>query len=139
MAEQLLHGAQIGAVLQQMAGKGVAEHMRAISRAGRCRRAAASAFRSRAKTLPRQMAALAGRGKQPIFARRLPGWPAVFGTLLVQRRDRGEIRRIARFEDSFSGTIRSLLPLPRTTMNRSSRRATETGSDTSSETRRPVA
>ena len=34
MAEQLLHGAQIGAVLQQMAGKGVAQHVRRYLRRG---------------------------------------------------------------------------------------------------------
>ena len=39
----------------------------------------------------------------------------------------------------FSGTSRSLLPLPRTTIMRVSRRDAESGSATSSETRRPVA
>ena len=32
MAEQLLHGAQIGAALEQMAGEGVTEHMRRDAR-----------------------------------------------------------------------------------------------------------
>ena len=34
MAEQFLHDAQIGAVLQKMAGEGVAQHMRADPRRG---------------------------------------------------------------------------------------------------------
>ncbi len=47
MAEQLLHDAQIGAVLQEMAGEGVAQHVRRDLRRGDAGRAARS-FRSRA-------------------------------------------------------------------------------------------
>ena len=34
VAEQLLHGAQVGAVLQKVAGKGVAQHVRRYLRGG---------------------------------------------------------------------------------------------------------
>ena len=63
MAEQLLHGAKIRAALQQMAGEGVAEHMRRDAR-----RLDAGGERERlqllAEALPGQMLA-ARRRKQP--------------------------------------------------------------------------
>ena len=49
VAEQSLHHAQVGAVVQQVAGEGMAQHMRAESRAGAMPQAAPSAFSSRAK------------------------------------------------------------------------------------------
>ena len=67
MAEQRLHDAQIGAVVQQMAGKGMAQHMRADQprrEAGGCRQFLQVAR----EMLPRQMAAFAERGKQPFRA-----------------------------------------------------------------------
>ena len=64
MAEQRLHDAQVGAVVQQMAGKGVAQHVRRDQprREARCRRQFLQIAR---KMLPRQMAALTEGGKQP--------------------------------------------------------------------------
>ena len=58
MAEQRLHHAQIGAVVQQVAGEGVAQHVRAHLRrraARRCRERLELA----GEMLARQMAALA--------------------------------------------------------------------------------
>ena len=57
MPEQLLHGAQVGAVLQEMAGESVAQHMR---RDFRSRNAGARGKRLQVarKDLPGQVAAL---------------------------------------------------------------------------------
>jgi len=65
MAEQRLHDAQVRAVMQQVAGKGVAQHVRRDQPRceARCRRQLLQVAR---KMLPRQMAALAKGGKQPL-------------------------------------------------------------------------
>jgi len=62
MAEQRLHDAQVGAVMQQMAGKGVAQHVRRDQpglQAGGNR----ELLQVARKVLARQMSALAERGE----------------------------------------------------------------------------
>ena len=64
VAEELLHRAQIRAVLQEMAGEGMTEHVRRDAR-----RLDAGGERQRlqllAEALPRQMLSAASRRKQP--------------------------------------------------------------------------
>ena len=67
MAEQRLHDAQVGAVLQQMAGEGVAQHVRA-DLARREAGGAGQRLQVAGEMLPRQMAALAEGRKQPFRA-----------------------------------------------------------------------
>ena len=55
MAKQLLHRAQIGAPLQQMAGEGMAQHVRGDPR-GVDRGIERERFQFLAETLPREMA-----------------------------------------------------------------------------------
>ena len=68
VAEQRLHDAQVGAVVQEMAGEGVTQHMRRDQprRQAGGRRQFLQVAR---KMLPGQMSALAERGKQPFRGR----------------------------------------------------------------------
>ena len=67
MAEQRLHDAQIGAVMQQMAGKGMTQHMRADQ--PRRQAGGGGEFLQVAREmLPGQMPAFAERRKQPFRA-----------------------------------------------------------------------
>ena len=68
MAEQRLHHAQIGAVVQEMTGKGVAKNMRAHQVRAQPRGSSKN-LKFAGKVLPRQVARFAEGGKQPF---RLP-------------------------------------------------------------------
>ena len=127
VAEHFLDAAQIGAVLQQMAGEGVAQHVgrQALRVEPGIERQLLQQLRA---TLARQMAAAAARRKQ--IAR--------FRLGLEERAARREIGvERARAPAGDSGTSRSLSPLPRTRRKRLSPRAAASGSPTNSDTRRP--
>jgi len=64
MAEQRLHDAQIGAVMQKMAGEGMAQHVRA-DQSRRQTGGRRQFLQLACEMLPRQMPALAERRKQP--------------------------------------------------------------------------
>jgi hypothetical protein len=96
MAEQGLHDAQVGAVMQQVAGEGVAQHMRRYQ--PRCQTGRGGEFFQVAREmLPRQVTALAEGGEQPfrvgeafLFGRcqRLHG-----GEIIGHRLPRGVVER----------------------------------------------
>src|SRR6185295_10110615 len=67
MAEQRLYDAQVRAVMQQVAGKGMAQHVRRDQPRRQPRRRR-QFLQVAGKVLPRQMSALAERGKQPLRA-----------------------------------------------------------------------
>ncbi len=62
MAQKFLHGAEVGAVLQQVAGKGVAEHMWRDGSGGNAG-AGGERFQVTGKDLARQIASLLRAGK----------------------------------------------------------------------------
>ena len=144
MAEQRLYDAQISAVMQKMAGEGMAQHVRADQprrQAGGRRqflRVRGKCCRVRCPLSPNDGNSHFEAGlffdAGPFFE----GVPLVlfscFSACIAAR-----YSAIACREGSFSGTSRSLLPLPRTTIIRASRRNTASGNETSSDTRRPVA
>src|SRR5262245_45120821 len=70
MTEQRLHHAQVGAVLQQMAGKSMAQHMRA-DLCGLEPGAGSERLQLTGKMLPGEMTALAERREQPFRFRGL--------------------------------------------------------------------
>src|SRR5215475_11661318 len=101
MAEQSLYHAQIGAVVQQMAGKCVAQdvgtHLLGEQARGDC-----EFLQLTGRVLPGQVPPL-GRYKQPF---RLEGGVA----LVLQRASAALYSRIADFAAALSGTSRSLPP-----------------------------
>ena len=128
VAEQFLHDAQIRAVLQKMAGKGMAQHMRADARR-RYAGGPAIVLISRAKTWRLRCPLSPSAGKsQALAAARGSAFSSSVRYSVIAARAGSEI-----------GTMRSRPPLPRTRIKGSRLRAALFGRQTSSETRKPVA
>ncbi len=127
VAEQILHDPQVGAVLQQMAGEGMAKDVRADPAAA-MPAAPAAALRSRAKAcrVMWPLALMAGNSQRE----RVPS------SLSCRR-------RIAALAGSDRITIRSRPPLPLTASRAgpslAAAETAERGRAISSDTRRPVA
>jgi hypothetical protein len=100
VAEQRLHDAQIGAVVQKVAGEGVAQHVRR-DQPRRQARAGCEFFQVAREMLSRQMTAFAEGRKQPFRG------GGVFLLLRLQRFHRGEVighrlpRRLVQWHQPF--------------------------------------